>query len=325
MMKRRTLLRLFLLVSVGEPMRLYATPFDQIDPRNPLFLYGARRFRWANRIRRASLRWAGLAGGIVLALWLLAILGAAGSSAVYGASPSRYNSAAYGVMSASSSFWGIAFVVSIGADVLLDMVCLAATVNAISGEITGGRWDLLRLSSLRSFEIIDAQHGLGQLRAWRFMAVIVGARVAVVLIAGLQAFALPMLLYNDTSVSGLFGYFGLIGWLVILTFGVFFLVYIVEPFWRMRAMTALGLAISARVASLTSGLLAGFGAIVGVWVVQAIIMGVVLGVCVFVLSLFFVLCGPFICAGVGFIIYQFYQTLTNQTLVRAGRRLAWSE
>jgi hypothetical protein len=308
-------------------MRLYATPFDQIDPRNPLFRYGARRFRWANRIHRVSLRWAALAGGAVLALWLLVVLGAAGNSVVYATSTSQYSypSAAYMVMAASNSFWGIAFVLSIAADVLLDMVCLAATVNAISGEVTAGRWDLLRLSSITPRQVNDAQHGLGQLRAWRFMAVVVGARMAVVLIAGLQAFVLPMLLYNDTSVSGLFSFFGLFGWMIILTFGVFFLVYIIEPFWRMRAMTALGLAISARVASLTGGLLAGFGAIVAVWVVQAIIMGVVLWVSFIAMASAFLFCGPFVCAGVGFIIYSFYRWLGNWSLEKAESRLAWLE
>jgi hypothetical protein len=306
-------------------MRLYATPFDQVDPRNPLFRYGARRFRWANRIHRVSVRWAALAGGVVLALWLLVILGAAGSSTVYTASSSRYNSASYRMMAASSSFWGIAFVLSIGADVLLDMVCMAATVSAISGEITSRRWDLLRLSSLPASAVVTAQFGLGQLRAWRFMAVIIGARMAVILIAGLQSFALPMLLYNDTSISGLFRSFGLFGWMFMLTFGVFFLVYIIEPLWRMRAMTALGLAISARIASLTGGLLAGFGAIVAVWVVQAIIMSIILGITFFVMASALLFCGPFICAGVGFIIYNFYRGLTHQALERAERRLTWAE
>jgi hypothetical protein len=56
-----------------------------------------------------------------------------------------------------------------------------------------------------------------------------------------------------------------------VTFLIFIAVYLLEPFWRHQAMTALGLAVSAG-RSTTNGLLAGLGGILAVWISQGIVV-----------------------------------------------------
>ncbi|MCA9911223.1 MAG: hypothetical protein KC519_21370, partial [Anaerolineae bacterium] len=64
----------------------------------------------------------------------------------------------------------------------LDYHSLSASINAVSGDITGGRWDLLRLTALNDSGLIAAKHAVSQLRVWRRLLAIVAIRLALALI-----------------------------------------------------------------------------------------------------------------------------------------------
>jgi hypothetical protein len=158
---------------------------------------------------------------------------------------------------------------SLVAALLLDYRCMTTAVGSINGEITTGRWDLLRLSALENAQIVAAKHGAAQVRVWRLMALIIGSRVAVALALGLR-FVIDSL--DDVAWAGRTP-----GDIVSILLGqaalfVFAAVYAVEPFWRMRAVTTLGVAISARVRERISSVLLAVGALAAFWLAQGIII-----------------------------------------------------
>jgi hypothetical protein len=167
-------------------------------------------------------------------------------------------------------------VVSIFLDVILDFVCLQGAVKTISGEITAGRWDLLRLTALSESGIVRAKHAGARLRVWRATLIVASVRVTTISLILLGGLVVPFILYGrgplaDNFFSGLiYEPVGTI--LALVVVAVTAAVYIVEPFWRARAMTALGMVLSAYIQSVPMALLAGLGVILTVWLLQVIIV-----------------------------------------------------
>jgi hypothetical protein len=157
----------------------------------------------------------------------------------------------------------------VGASLILSLVCdlnyLAQTVTSIGHQIESGQWDMLRLTTLHRRDILMAKFAVAQIRAWRWMAADVALRL------GGAAFALGLILfwvfppvkefYLPRSVP-----------VILVFFAIFVAVYVLEPLWRMRAIVALGMAVSARIHHSNFAVLAGFGLLLGLRIVQAVIV-----------------------------------------------------
>ena len=233
--------------------RLYRlTPHHHLT-NNPLFELEVRRVRWgtsAALLLVNSGRRLALICCVLLIAWLLLSL----------QDIRQHNLGDFVVILLALSFL---------ASLALDYSAITSALGTINDEVTAGRWDLLRLTLVTIPQIIAAKHGLAQVRAWRLMITIIAVRVAVLLIGGISL--LLVLLHADA-----FAYLlpeqarDLI--IEAITGLVLALLYIVEPFWRMRTVTALGVAISARARQPISALLAAGGAIFALWLLQGLVL-----------------------------------------------------
>ncbi len=299
--------------------------------QEPLFKYAIRRVRWGETVRRLrhyNVRAALIVHALILGLWLLNLVAAASSYPP----PTSYGYSAPGYYTYFQSTNTVTWLLlaTIGMDIILDFACLVFAINSIGGEISAGRWDLLRMTPLREERVVEAKHGLAQVRAWRVMAVVLYARIATVILILLNVLVLPVLL----DVSGLlvdmfrFEFFNPL--LLLFTVAIFLAVYVIEPTWRMRALTAVGVAISARVHNIVFSLLAAFAAIVAIWISQAVIMGVIGWITIqfvagsYELSIYMcvVLAA---CIGTAFIIRAYYTSLEGWALGYATRRIYHEE
>lgn len=252
-----------------------STPYSDTMKRHPLFRREVRRVRWGfseSRLRSYSLRVLLIAHLLMFLAWLLLSL-AFSTPPAY----SYYQQSAitWFVYGSSSQVFLLLIIAAVGANLILDFSSMLAALSAISGEKLAGRWDLLRLTALREEGIVNAKHAVAQVQAWRAMAVTVSTRVATIIL-GLIIFPfLPLFLLGD---DGFFS--SLRDSLIQEPFGTLFgfavivltlTVYIIEPYWRMKAMTALGMVISSYILNTPLATLAGIGAIFAVWLVQIVI------------------------------------------------------
>jgi len=151
----------------------------------------------------------------------------------------------------------------------LDFNSMTAALGSISGEIAAKHWDLLRLTSLSSEQIALAKHGIAQIRTWRLtiflMTLRAAASLSIVLTFALLLYrSRPLNLFAAIDVVLLgFGY----GWVILFIMAV----YIVEPYWRMHAITALAIAISARTKTPALSLWAAVAALLAFWLAQGVI------------------------------------------------------
>jgi hypothetical protein len=249
-----------------ETNRVYAAMCDQ-----PLFKYAVRRVRWAktvNQLRRYNWRAALIVHGLIIGLWALLVYMSAANH--YAPNPNVYFLGS--PVSQSANFIAILMLVSVGMDIILDFACLVFSITSIGGEVSDGRWDLLRMTPIHEESIIAAKYGLAQVRSWRVMALVLWTRTAAVILLLLQAFVLPILFGGSFFLHDLFRYEFFNPLLILITFGITLAIYVIEPVWRMHALAAVGIAISARVYSLVYAFLTAFGAMVGIWISQAVIM-----------------------------------------------------
>ncbi|MFN8451712.1 MAG: hypothetical protein U0521_24750 [Anaerolineae bacterium] len=228
------------------------TPHQRLS-HNPLFALEARRVRWggsAKAMTDYSIVLAGAICVVVVLLWLVIRL-----SERY---PARVN-----------DFSLILLGASLLAALLLDYRCIATALGSINGEIAANRWDLLRLTEINPRQIVAAKFGAAQVRVWRLMMLITALRIAVALTLGISVLGIA---WQDTTagvrttgeiISSL------LGQLVLIVVAV---IYVVEPFYRMRVVTALGVAISARARSHVSSVLVGVGALAALWLAQGIVI-----------------------------------------------------
>jgi hypothetical protein len=232
-----------------------------------------------------------------------------------------------------SWFWrtGVDFFVILGgfsllASLLLDFVSVTAALNSISGDINNGTWDLLRLTAIREGELVLAKHAITQLRVWRTTMWVIGLRIAATLTAAffmitdyvLETLSQEYLTVEENIEFILF---------ILIPFAVLFGVFILEPLWRMQAMTAVGMAVSARLKDGATAMLVVLGIVLVLWLMQALVVVAVtagLSALFLALSVFGVgaLCAPFIMLFVIFpTIYGFYSILKTSALRQVARRL----
>ncbi len=165
------------------------------------------------------------------------------------------------------------------------------------------------------------------------MTLIVGVRSAVILITiigTVLAFVRRDPLYTVSQQETITS---LMGQLMVLTVSALF---VVEPFWRMRTVTALGVAISARARQQVSSVLAGIGSLAALWLAEGIIVGaMVLGTSAVVAPLALIefsvnsqliFCAPLLFIGVMIVaVYGFYATVQAWSIRRAERWAAQTD
>ena len=261
---------------------------------HPLFRLDSRRARWAwsaERLCNYSWRIVGIVHLAVFGIWA-ALLGLY-AVIEQGRGFFFVDTMTYDV---SLSIVGFMIFVVIAAGILLDLVSVQAAVKSINVEVIAGRWDLLRLTSLNERGIVAAKHAGVRLRVWRFTTVIASARLATVILWLLATFIAPYLLVGENAFVDdlLFGIqedpFSVIlgGLIAVLTA----LIYVLEPFWRMQSMTALGMVLSAYILNIPLATLAGMATMLVVWLVQflvglALVFGLGVGFSIALAPLFF--------------------------------------
>ncbi len=235
------------------------TPHAQLS-HNPLFALEARRMRYGDSgdvLSRRSSRWIGIGAAVVVIPFL-----------AWMAFDLRYYGSLSVLTDLGMSYVTLALVIGLLLGLLVDCAAIAGAIGGISGELITGRWDLLRLTPLRVERLIAAKHGTAQLRAWRLMALVVGVRIGAVALL-VFIYTAPIFLMVPIFVDPLevvFGY-GLIG--------ILSLIFIIEPLWRLRALTAVGLAVSSRMQSSMTALLSAAGYVIALWIVEAFVFSIV--------------------------------------------------
>jgi hypothetical protein len=286
------------------------TPHFRLN-NNPLFALEVRRVRRGESAKSLidySLLIVAVICASGLLLWLFLALSSGGSR-----------------QSATlSDYFLILFGFSLLATLTLDYVAMTSSIGSISSEITAGRWDLLRLTAMESKAIVAAKYGAAQVRAWRTMVLIVGLRIAVVLMAGITTVMLVVselrrFMSFDIPLPAMI--------MLLIAAAACAVFYIVEPFWRMLTVTAMGLAVSARVGHAASSVVFGVGALAAFWLAQSfvafallLIVGIIIAplASVEVLLVQGVICSPLLFLGVvGVTIYGFYSVVHSWGLRRA--------
>ena len=296
-------------------------PYPEISPTHPILERETRRMRWIQRAgspQRYSLWIFLFVIGGVLALYV-------GWVALKWLNP--YRSLYFGwFVDTTSGFAGVLVLASFFAGLLLDYLSMTAALSSISREMVAGTWDLLRLTLLREGELVLAKHTAAQLRAWRATMALVGLRVAVGLlllvlqIAGSIVYRYPLGLGLQSNpllflLSNLFPFAALFG------------VYILEPVWRMRAVTAVGMSISARHTEGTSSMLVGIGMLLLLWLIQLIVaVAVIAGLTVLMFTVAAFGTGAFCFPVVLFLVisptvYGFYSIIKTWGLRQVARRV----
>jgi hypothetical protein len=289
----------------------------------PLFKYAVRRVRWAGtfeQLRKYNLWVAAAVHLVIVGLWLLAIYD---MTALFRQTGSMNPS--YVASGQSGAFIAWLMIISIGMDLILDFASLIFALNSIAGEVSAGRWDLLRMTPINEQRIVGAKHGLAQVRAWRVMALVLYTRSAAIVLIVLHVFLLPMLVGGSSILMDMFRYEFFNPLLALITFVIFLVVYAIEPLWRMRAMTAVGIAISARVYTIVFAFLTAFAAIVATWISQVIILAIIGWFTVQLGTAFFVtafMCGVLgACIATAYVVRVFYTRLEAWALGYAARRI----
>jgi hypothetical protein len=295
-------------------------PYPDIRPDHPVLVRELRQMGW---LERAGSPWRYVARRTLIIVTLVMVVFAAWML-FHWLRPARIYSS-WWFSEAALNYLIIVGGLSLVASLPTDYASLTAALNSINGDTVTGTWDLLRLTEIREGELVLAKHAGAQLRAWRSMASVIGLRVAVALIT--------VILFAHEYAGGTdrFGFEAdaPLSYLVfnIVPFTVLFGIYIFEPLWRMRAVTALGLVVSSRSTDAAASALSGLGVLLAFWLVQLIVVAAVFvgtSVLFFSIALFGVgaLCAPLVMLLVIFAtVYGFYSILKTWSLRQVARRV----
>ncbi len=295
------------------------TPFASGAATQPIFKLESRRLPWGHDARtmiRKSRNLIVTITAICLGIWAIICL----TVALNATDNTISILVEYSLMSA-------VLLSSLGlvASIYNDFVSIAASLDGINGEIINGRWDLLRIANLREGYFVVSKHALAQIKAWRAVINVVALRVAAILLFEIALLIIVLESGDAYARYGMSDFFFLVA--VVPVIGMLGLVFIIEPFWRMRTMTAIGLLVSAHTRHPSHSPLAAVGVMLAVWVAQTFVMfAIVIGVSGLLFPFFFVLtfgCVPFIIGMFVFVgMYGFYAVLQNWCIRRVAMRLA---
>lgn len=159
---------------------------------------------------------------------------------------------------------------------LLDFSSMVVTFNSINSEKTLGRWDLLVLATEKD-HISRSKHAFTRLRIARVLAFNLSIRIAVLLFPVLMVTVWGYLNPLDfggtfTSLTNYVQDFPLESFAIVMFCIPAVLFYLYEPVWRVRAITAMGVALSARFQQFSLLVPLAFVTLVGLWILQAIVL-----------------------------------------------------
>lgn len=159
------------------------------------------------------------------------------------------------------------FLVSFIAGVLVSLASLIVTADSFRMRHTRGlQWELLLLTSLPSAEIVAVKYVSAQIRIQRVTAVVVGFRLGMVIMPGVDWLLSGG--WRDLSGDVLTSIPAIVALMMIVA------LYVLEPLWQAHLITALHLDQSAHHASIAIFILAGLGSIVGLWIQIALLAAV---------------------------------------------------
>lgn len=290
---------------------------------NPLFRSQVRLIKWGSswgRMHDGTLYWALHVALLIFGTWLALMLFLRVVTLGANGLPQNW------LLLYSQNFWAVAMGASLLTSLAVDFRSIAAGMPAISEEIVSGRYELIRLTSISPVDVLVAKYAVARVRAWRITARLMWAR------ALLAVFGLALLAWQwfTTGVgSTIFDLFYAGAALVIGMCGA--VVFVLEPYWRMKAVTALGVAVSARILNGVSASLASGLALLAFWFGQMV--GVVALSFLLSFGMVFLAFGgavglvliPFAFAVIGGVMYGFYSMIQRMSLRHAAFRLALLE
>ena len=193
------------------------------------------------------------------------------------------------------SLWilvGVALAMGVLAGYVLDgfTVFITAFSNRTQ-QMDGIHHDLLSLSHVDTEHLVRARFAAAQVRVWNIMRTVIGVRLYAIWFAVLNVFAAPTLLdidFGDYLTLKVIDNLGLVAGssaqatliAAVLLFG---LVLVIEPLWRLRALSAAGMAAAGHRRGRTAVMLYAAAALVGIWLIQAVFL-VVIAVIIFAFS-----------------------------------------
>jgi hypothetical protein len=229
---------------------------------NPLFQVVIRRVRWAQSTRHI---WRYSLEILIVVLLVMGVLWLGG---IWIGSPPK----GFRVLDRGFDILNIMIFTSVLLDGIIDFACVAAALNVSDHHTRPVWWDLIRLSAMPRNRIIVARHALAQVRVWWLAVAVASMRVAYSILT-----LILYLVLSPLVIGG--GNWFFIGdalelTLIFSTIAVFMFMLVVEPIWRMKAVTALGVWISARVGNPFMKSVSGFLIIIVLWAVQAVGIGI---------------------------------------------------
>jgi hypothetical protein len=220
-------------------------PHTLITPPNPVFDYELRHLhgRRLRELRNHSVKVMTGLLAVALVFWLA-------FDKLQGRGPVGMSSTAYNI-----TFMAIA--TSIVLTFIADFSYVLSTIGAVRPYFMSGNWSLLRLTTLNESDILKAKFAAVQIRNWRLVEFECAVRLlaAVFLLVGFleQILRAPESMADPVNLS--------MAGIIFVIFGV---AYVLEPLWRMRALTAIGLAVSAQIHDATFAVLSGIGSLLAV-------------------------------------------------------------
>jgi hypothetical protein len=162
-----------------------------------------------------------------------------------------------------------------------DIYYMAVTVHSINNQINSGHWELLRLTPMDDADIFEAKLATAHIRAWRVMNVEVALRLMVVTLVSAMILFPARAFLNGESLFGRSSIWnGLLDalrqrpfstTLILITFFAWVIAYVIEPRWRMRSLTTLGMYISSRIHNVSLSSVAGFFSLLGFHFLQVVL------------------------------------------------------
>ena len=242
-----------------------------ISSQHPLFAVERRRIRWANTPQRMqhTLWWVATTTAVVISIIMVLAI-------IYEAIKDR-NYYYYSQMDLAVLNW--LFVLSLTiVTVFLDFGAFLVNLTSIADDKTHLRWDLLVLA-MEKDAYIRTKHEVAMLRIGRVLRFNLAMRTSVVIIFMLlMGFGGYFLENHPILVTDVFEdlqEYPIEMTLILLIGATLGLVYIVEPIWRTRAVTAMALAISTYTRHTMLAVPLAFFLMIFMWGILLVLLGLI--------------------------------------------------
>jgi hypothetical protein len=263
---------------------MFRTPHVSIRDENPVFDFELRRVR---RLAMPGRLWvySALLQVVPLLVTMVVYFASVWDYVIRYGVTSGYSGPYYRYYSDFYSAWSIFGVVTLVASGLMaffgGIYYMSVSIHSINTQINNGHWDMLRLTPLGNLTVLRAKEAIAHIRAWRLMHIEIALRIVQVTLVGLLLFFQP----DEIAQGRWLNEFGtlsqILGDLIrrplltltqctlILTIAC---VWIIEPRWRMRTITTMGLALSARVHNVSMASVMAFFGLFGFHLAQAALL-----------------------------------------------------